>query len=113
MSREVSLLPRHWAWLAEQRGGASAALRRLIEAARRKQSDADAAKAIYEASSRIMWALAGNWPGFEEASRALFAKDRPRFDALTEGWPSDVRRYLGRRLDEAAALEDAASAALS
>ena len=35
VSREVTLLPRHWAWLAAQRGGASASLRRLVDQARR------------------------------------------------------------------------------
>src|SRR5687767_9951516 len=35
VAREVTLLPRHWDWLATQPGGASAALRRLVEDARR------------------------------------------------------------------------------
>src|ERR1700679_3549712 len=33
-AREVTLLPRHWDWLATQPGGASIALRRLVEDAR-------------------------------------------------------------------------------
>src|ERR1700690_3457045 len=35
VAREVKLLPRHWDWLASQPGGASVALRKLVEEARR------------------------------------------------------------------------------
>src|ERR1044072_1961821 len=35
-AKEVTLLPRHWEWLAQQRGGASATLRKLVEEALRK-----------------------------------------------------------------------------
>ena len=35
VAREVTLLPRHWEWLAGQPGGASVAIRKLVEAARR------------------------------------------------------------------------------
>jgi hypothetical protein len=41
-----------------------------------------------------MWSIAGDLPDFEEASRALFAGDRPRFEALIKGWPADVREYV-------------------
>ena len=34
IAREITLLPRHWEWLASQPGGASVALRKLVEAAR-------------------------------------------------------------------------------
>jgi hypothetical protein len=37
--------------------------------------------------------MAGNEPGFEEATRALFAGDRERFAKLVEPWPIDVRNY--------------------
>jgi hypothetical protein len=40
-----------------------------------------------------MSAMAGDEPGFEEATRALFAGDRVRFDAHTETWPPDVRDH--------------------
>ena len=42
VSREVTLLPRHWAWLSAQRGGASATLRRLVDDARRMNHEQDA-----------------------------------------------------------------------
>jgi hypothetical protein len=92
--REVTLLPRHWDWLARQPGGASAALRRLVETARRgnKNGHAEARDAAY----RFMSALAGDLPGFEEATRALFAGRRDDFNRLVAGWPADVRDHCRR-----------------
>ncbi|OYX34472.1 MAG: hypothetical protein B7Y99_05500 [Caulobacterales bacterium 32-69-10] len=99
VSREVTLLPRHWDWLARQPGGASTTLRRLVEAARK--ADAGAAQARSEAAYRFMSAMAGDRPGFEEAARALFAGDRPRLTALLSQWPADVGdevlSFLGRQ----------------
>jgi hypothetical protein len=92
IAREVTLLPRHWEWLSAQPGGASAALRRLVDRAR-QQGGSDAAQ-VTEAAYRVMTALAGDLPGYEEATRALFARDLDRFDQLTANWPSDVVRYL-------------------
>jgi hypothetical protein len=94
VAREVTLLPRHWAWLAAQPGGASAALRRLVEAASR-QSPAQARRA-QEALYKVMTALAGDAPGYEEAVRALFAGADDRFDDLIAAWPPDIRDYLAR-----------------
>ncbi|KAF1048723.1 DUF2239 family protein [Xylophilus sp.] len=93
VAREVTLLPRHWEWLALQPGGASVALRRLVEEARRTHAPRDAARAAREAAYRFMSAVAGDLPGFEEASRALFAGDAGRFAAQVAGWPEDVRGY--------------------
>ncbi len=93
VAREVTLMPRHWDWLGLQPGGASVALRKLVEEARRKSGDADRIRAAQEATYRFMSALAGNLPGFEEASRALFAYDRRRFSDLVASWPEDVRDY--------------------
>lgn len=89
--REVTLLPRHWEWLASQPGGASVTLRKLVDAARKVSGDADQVRHSQEAAYRFMNALAGNEPGFEEATRALFAGDAAGFSALTESWPTDVR----------------------
>jgi uncharacterized protein len=96
VAREVTLLPRHWAWLSSQPGGASVALRRLVDEARRANAGKDVVRQSQEAAYRFMSALAGNLPGFEEATRALFAGDRPGFDACVKGWPDDVRAYAGR-----------------
>ncbi|WP_210254782.1 DUF2239 family protein [Methylocapsa sp. S129] len=96
VAREVTLLPRHWEWLASQPGGASAALRRLVDEARRDNGGERRARAAQEAAYRFMSAMAGDLAGFEEASRALFASDRDRFAAHTTTWPADVRAYAER-----------------
>jgi hypothetical protein len=93
VAREVTLLPRHWDWLASQSGGASVALRKLVEQARRASSHDDRRRRSKERAYRFMAALAGNLPGFEEATRALFADDRGRFDELTAAWPPDLRAH--------------------
>ena len=94
VAREVTLLPRHWEWLGQQRGGASAALRRLVDEARMAHASADQLRQAKEASYRFMSAIGGNLPGFEDASRALFAQDRDGFSNSIAHWPTDVRTYL-------------------
>ena len=94
VAREVTLLPRHWEWLNRQPGGASAALRKLVETARRH--DKDTHVAARDAAYRFMSALAGDLPGFEEATRALFAGQREGFSRLIDRWPADVRDHCRR-----------------
>jgi len=101
VSREVTLLPRHWNWLAEQQGGASAMLRRLVDAAIKERQSLDRARRATEAGYRFMSAIAGDLPNFEEASRALFAADHAAFEARTAGWPADLKDELGRFLRDA------------
>jgi hypothetical protein len=91
VAREVTLLPRHWNWLASQPGGASVALRKLVEAAAR--SPFEEKRLAQEVAYRFMMAMAGDLPGLDEANRALFAGDRRRFERETEAWPPDVRDY--------------------
>ena len=105
-AREVTLLPRHWEWLAAQPGGASAALRRLVDEARRAGGDKQRARAAQEAAYRFMTAMAGDRPGYEEATRALFANDRAGFERHIAAWPEDVRAYTAK-LAEAALPEGA------
>ncbi|MEZ0170363.1 DUF2239 family protein [Microvirga sp. TS319] len=93
-AREVTLLPRQWEWLSAQPGGASVTLRRLVDEARRK--DAESGRSARNAAYGFMSALAGNLPDFEEASRALFAGNRERFETLVAGWPEDVRNHAIR-----------------
>lgn len=93
VAREVTLLPRHWQWLSGQPGGASVALRRLVDDARRASVGRDRVRRAQEVSYRFMSALAGDLPGFEEAIRALFAGHAERFDEHTRAWPGDVRTY--------------------
>lgn len=90
-AREVTLLPRHWDWLASQPGGASVALRKLVETALKDAEGPDRARRAKEAAYRFMTTMAGNRPGYEEATRMLFAGDWTAFDAAVEGWPEDVR----------------------
>ncbi|RZL98938.1 MAG: DUF2239 family protein, partial [Variovorax sp.] len=97
--REVTLLPRHWDWLNRQPGGASVALRKLVEDARRVNADRATVRASREAAYRFMSAIAGHLPGFEEASRALFAGEQARFDSLVASWPEDVRTHLHKLAD--------------
>lgn len=99
--REVTLLPSHWDWLAAQPGGASATLRRLVDTARR--SGVDKFREAQEAARRVMLALAGDLPGFEEATRAFYAGDFVGFDRLSAAWPSDVGDYVRTLVGRAAA----------
>jgi uncharacterized protein len=105
VGREVSLLPRHWEWLEEQPNGISAALRRLVDDAREREPGKQKARALREAANRFMTTMAGNLPGFEEATRALFAGDVRGVERRTRGWPPDVRKHALRWLREAARLE--------
>ncbi len=93
VAREVTLLPRHWEWLGAQPGGASVVLRKLVEQARRDNEAQDRRRERQEAAYRFMSSMAGNLPGFEEATRALYANDRQRFTQQIAGWPEDVRGY--------------------
>ncbi|MDB5456694.1 MAG: hypothetical protein JWP92_2279 [Caulobacter sp.] len=92
-AREVTLLPRHWDWLATQPGGASVALRRLVEAARREAEAPDRQRRGRDAAYRFLTALAGDRPGYEEACRALFAGDAAGFADRMADWPADVRNH--------------------
>lgn len=95
-AREVTLLPRHWDWLASQPGGASVALRKLVENALREAEGPDRLRRSREAAYRFMTAVAGDRPGYEEATRMLFAGDWAAFDVAIDAWPSDVRDYARR-----------------
>jgi hypothetical protein len=93
VSREVTLLPRHWAWLADQPGGASVALRKLVERARKASLEKDNSRKANERAYNFMSAMAGDLAGFEEAIRALFAGDREKFESQIENWPEDIRQH--------------------
>ncbi|HEY1755165.1 MAG TPA: DUF2239 family protein [Bryobacteraceae bacterium] len=94
VAREVTLLPRHWDWLSTQPGGASVALRKLVEQARKTSGDSDRRRLAQEAAYRFMSFIAGDLPGFQEAARALFAYDRRRLGELIAEWPEDVRDHV-------------------
>ncbi|MBO9352392.1 DUF2239 family protein [Bordetella petrii] len=96
VSREVTLLPRHWDWLGAQPGGASVALRKLVEEARLANQEQDRYRQRQEAAYHFMSSIAGDMAGFEEATRALFANDRERLGLCVAGWPQDVRNHALR-----------------
>ena len=107
VAREVTLLPRHWAWLSSQPGGASVALRKLVEQARKDSQSQDQRRLSQEATYRFMSAMAGCLEGFEEAARALFVADRLRFEALLAPWPPDIQNHLQHLAQAAWMLSDA------
>jgi hypothetical protein len=96
VAREVTLLPRHWEWLAAQPGGASVALRKLVEQARLADRGKERIRRAQNAAYRFLTAIAGNEPGYEESLRALFGGQRERFEQMSEPWPPDVRAYARR-----------------
>jgi uncharacterized protein len=101
VAREVTLLPRHWEWLARQSGGASVALRKLVDAARRTGEDGDRVREAQEAAYRFMSVMAGNRPHYEGAVRALFAGDCRGFEKLIAEWPVDVRDHTAKLAERA------------
>jgi uncharacterized protein len=105
VAREVTLLPRHWEWLNGQPGGASVALRKLVEEARKTNASKDRLRLAQESAYRFISAMAGNEPGFEEASRALFAGSSERFRRMTESWPGGVRDHARALADRVFASE--------
>lgn len=112
-AREVTLLPRHWDWLEAQPSGASATLRKLVEGALRAEPAAADAARSREVASRLLGALAGDLPGFEEAMRALYAGQTATFESCVAAWPEDVQALaveLGREAAWAAETVPAARA---
>jgi len=92
-AREVTLLPRHWEWLARQPGGASVTLRKLVETASRTDDARATARRAMDAAYAFATALAGNSPGYEAAIRALYAGNQAGFEEATETWAPDVRDH--------------------
>jgi hypothetical protein len=101
VAREITLLPRHWDWLAQQKGGASVVIRRLVDDARRNGEDGNRVRLAQEAAYRFMSTMAGNRPHYEEAIRALFAADPRRFEKLIAEWPADVRDHAAKLAERA------------
>ena len=101
IAREVTLLPRHWDWLNTQPGGASVALRKLVEMAKRDYSGKDQIRQAQDASYKFMFIMAGDMPHYEEALRALYAGHQESFDSQIEKWPADIKAYA-KKLSAAA-----------
>jgi uncharacterized protein len=98
VGREVTLLPRHWEWLDGQPGGASVALRKLVEAARRSNRGKDLARQSSDAVYRFMSVMGGDLPGFEEALRAFYRGNQELVKELIRSWPTDIREHLQKLL---------------
>jgi hypothetical protein len=107
VSREVTLLPRHWEWLNRQPGGASVALRKLVEEARRTSGDRETIRQSQEAAYKFMSAMAGNEEGFEEAARALFGRNQAHFDESIKSWPTDIRKHAVKLASPALLVNEA------
>lgn len=90
ISKEITLLPRHWDWLGKQSGGASATLRRLVDQARKTGADKRTGQ---DAAYHFLTVIAGDWPQFEEVIRALYADDKGRFELLSKQWSASVRDH--------------------
>lgn len=107
VGREISLLPRHWDWLEEQPNGASAAIRRLVDEARKREPGTQRERRMRDATARFMWAMGGDLPNFEEATRALYADDAERMAELMSAWPLDVRDHILARVRATASIRAA------
>ena len=105
VGREVSLLPRHWDWLEDQPNGISAAIRRLVDEARKREPGAQRARRLRDGIARFMWAMGGDLPHFEEATRALYGEADAPLATLIGEWPEDVRAHVLRLVEEVRRLE--------
>ncbi len=94
VSREITLLPRHWDWLSKQSGGASVVLRRLVEQASKASSATDRIREAREVCYRFMTVMAGDRSNFEDATRALYAGNKDLFFSQIVDWPKDIKSHL-------------------
>jgi len=97
-AREITLLPRHWDWLAAQPGGASVTIRKLVDTARKASAGSDAIRVTQDSTHRFLYTVAGDYPGFEEVARALYAWDRTHLGELLSAWPEDIVAHAHRLL---------------
>ena len=110
VAREITLLPRHWDWLAQQTGGASVAIRKLVEEARRDRRG----HAIASARRRKRPIVScRRWPATGRISKRRSARcspdDRAGFEKLIAGWPADVRDHAAGLAERAFRRESAAA----
>lgn len=105
-AKEVTLLPRHWEWLTTQRGGASAALRRLVEEARNNAKPEDIICMQQQQLDGFMLIILGDEPGFEEASRALYRNSKVSFETAIAAWPADLKTFVMNKFNTLSALHN-------
>jgi hypothetical protein len=100
-AKEVTLLPDHWEWLARQPGGASVTLRKLVEEAKKKNQAKDLVRQAQDAAYKFMTVMAGDLPQYEEALRALYARDAKKLEKMAASWPKDIREHALKLADAA------------
>ena len=96
VSKEVTLLPRHWEWLNQQESSASATLRKLVETAIKLNSHEELARQAKAKTDRFMIAMLGDEINYENAARALYRGDEVQFRDLIRRWPADLRHHVMR-----------------
>jgi hypothetical protein len=99
VTREVSLLPQHWEWLASQPEGASAALRKLVEGAKKNLVMKESVKQVQERAYKIMSILAGDLPQYEEALRSLYRRNEENFKQHIASWSPDIKDYVMKTVE--------------
>ncbi len=105
VSKEITLLPRHWEWLGEQQGGASVTLRKLVEKARKESAESDNVRREMESIGRFLTDMAGDLPDYEEVTRAYYAKNWGVFEKLIVDWPEDIKGYVLSKVNNLTILE--------
>ena len=100
VSREVTLLPRHWDWLEQQPGKASGTLRRLVEDAMKHPSDDFIIRQKQEALGRIISSVGGNLIGFEDFLRILHRKEWNKVEEVIKEWPLGIKKIITTILNE-------------
>lgn len=96
ISKEITLLPRHWEWLAQQESSASATLRKLVETAIKSNSQEELVRQAKATTDRFMISMLGDEINYENAARALYRGDKVQFRDLTRRWPADLRHHVMR-----------------
>lgn len=100
VSKEITLLPKHWDWLNLQANGASGSIRKLIDEAMKRNVAKDELKRSQNSVYKFMTIMAGNYPLYEEALRAFYANDNAKFKYIITNWPKDVRDHLLKMTDQ-------------
>lgn len=103
ISRNVTLVERHWAWLHDQPRSINATLRQLVEEASRDLNGKYRSQKLKEECYFLMRDMAGDRPLFEEASRALFSDELQMLKELISKWPMEVADKVIAQATEACA----------
>ena len=94
ISREITLLQKHWDWLDQQSSSASAVIRKLIDQELNNPLSKSNIMLAKQATDRFMSAMLGNMPNYEEATRALYQGNKDQFLQLIEHYPIDLKTYV-------------------